>query len=156
MVQSLTLTNEEREIARLMVFGLDCDATILGKRIEAGWPLTLEQAAKVVGYRLKRARVHLNPMLEFRALLARHMKEFRESERARNLATAVKIRDDPGDGLAADRTVQLKAIAAIEGADGKAGVVVNVSQTSNVAAISPGYVIRLPARPGDHGREPRQ
>jgi hypothetical protein len=33
----------------------------------------------------------------------------------------------------------------IEGSEGKAGVVVNVNQQTNVAAITPGYVIRLPA-----------
>ena len=60
--------------------------------------------------------------------------------------TAITIRDDPGENLAADRTVRLKAIQVIEGNEGKAGVVVNVNQTSNVASITPGYVIRLPAR----------
>jgi hypothetical protein len=42
--------------------------------------------------------------------------------------------------------VRLKAIGVIEGNEGKAGVVVNVNQTSNVATITPGYVIRLPAK----------
>jgi hypothetical protein len=41
--------------------------------------------------------------------------------------------------------VRLKAIGVIEGNEGKAGVVVNVNQTSNVASITPGYAIRLPA-----------
>lgn len=34
----------------------------------------------------------------------------------------------------------------IEGSEGKGGGVVNVNQTNNTATITPGYVIRLPAR----------
>jgi hypothetical protein len=41
--------------------------------------------------------------------------------------------------------VRLKAIQVIEGPAEKANVVVNVSQQTNVASITPGYVIRLPA-----------
>jgi hypothetical protein len=64
---------------------------------------------------------------------------------ARNLQTLIEIRDDPGEGFAADRTVRIKAVQAIEGTEGKASVTVNVNQQTNVAAITPGYVIRLPA-----------
>jgi hypothetical protein len=70
----------------------------------------------------------------------------RKAELARNLMTAIEIRDDPGENSAADRTVRLKAIGVIEGTEGKGGVVVNVNQQTNVATITPGYVIRLPAR----------
>ena len=55
------LSDEEEEIARLMVYGLPHEETILGKVVKPNWPLTLEQAAKFVGYRLKRARAHLDP-----------------------------------------------------------------------------------------------
>jgi hypothetical protein len=41
--------------------------------------------------------------------------------------------------------VRLKACQFIEGTPDGAGVTVNINQTSNVATISPGYVIRLPA-----------
>jgi hypothetical protein len=54
------------------------------------------------------------------------------------LATAIQIRDDEGQGLAADRTVRLKAIAAIEGKPDKAPLEINVHQTNNVATITPG------------------
>jgi hypothetical protein len=40
--------------------------------------------------------------------------------------------------------VRVRAVAAIEGTD-KGGVVVNVNTQTNVATITPGYVIRLPA-----------
>jgi hypothetical protein len=105
--------------------------------------LTLEQAAKFVGYRLKRARGFLDNLPEF----ATHRRELldgkRKAELARNLATLIEIRDDLGAGLAADRTVRIKAVAAIEGRPDGASVTVNVNQQTNVATITPGYVIRL-------------
>lgn len=137
------LTDEEREIAELMVWGLPNDETIRGTEIEAGWPLNLEQAAIFVGYRAKRARGYLSSKPEFRTLLASLVNDRRKDERGRNLARAIKIRDTTGEGLAADRTVQLKAIAVIEGTEGKSAVVVNVNQQNNTATISPGYVIKL-------------
>jgi hypothetical protein len=70
----------------------------------------------------------------------------RSAELARNLMTAIEIRDDPGEGFAADRTVRFKAVQAIEGRPDGASVTVNVNQQTNVATITPGYVIRLPAR----------
>jgi hypothetical protein len=140
------LTDDEEEIAHLMVYGLPHEETILGKLIPANWPLTLEQAAKFVGYRLKRASAYLDPNPQFRGYAGELLQQRRKAEQSRNLVTAITIRDDPGENLAADRTVRLKAIQVIEGSEGKGGVVVNVNQTSNVASITPGYVIRLPAR----------
>jgi hypothetical protein len=140
------LTDEEEEIARLMVYGLPNEETILGKVVKPDWPLTLEQAAKFVGYRLKRARTHLDGLREFSTLRRELLDGKRSAELARNLMTAIEIRDDPGENLAADRTVRLKAIQVIEGNEGKASVTVNVNQQTNVATITPGYVIRLPAR----------
>jgi hypothetical protein len=58
--------------------------------------------------------------------------------------TAIEIRDDEADGSAATKTVRLKAIQVIEGNE-MPGLVVNVNTQTNVAAITPGYVIRLPA-----------
>ena len=127
------LSRTEAQIAYLCVHGLPV-------------PRSLEQAAKDCGYRVRRARSYLADLPAFNAYRRQLLKERRESEAARNLATAIAIRDNPGDGLAADRTVQLKAIGVIEGPPDKGGVVVNVNQQTNVAAISPGYVIRLPAK----------
>ncbi|MGB7973337.1 MAG: hypothetical protein WCF81_03075 [Roseiarcus sp.] len=137
------LTADEEKIARLMVYGLPADEIILGKLVKADWPLTLEQAAKFVGYRLKRARTHLDSLREFSTLRRELLDGKRKAELARNLETLIQIRDDPGESLAADRTVRIKAVQAIEGSDGKASVTVNVNQQTNVAAITPGYVIRL-------------
>jgi hypothetical protein len=137
------LTEDEEEIARLMVYGLPHEETILGKTIKPDWPLTLEQAAKFVGYRTKRARSYLDNLPEFATHRRQLLDGKRKAELARNLMTAIEIRDDPGENSAADRTVRLKAIGVIEGSEGKGGVVVNVNQQTNVANIQPGYVIRL-------------
>jgi hypothetical protein len=94
-----------REIARLMTEGLDHDAVILGAEIPAYQPLSLVQAAKATGYLLKKARNVLGDRPEFNQLRGQLLKARRESEGPRNLATAIKIRDDEGDGSAADRTV---------------------------------------------------
>lgn len=126
------LTRQEAEIAYLCVHGLPR-------------PKTLEEAARQVGYKLRRARSYLADHPPFNACRRGLLKALRESEHGRNLATAIAIRDDEGDGSAATKTVQLKACAFIEGPPEKANVTVNVNQQTNVAAISPGYVIRLPA-----------
>jgi hypothetical protein len=139
------LTDDEEEIAHLMVYGLPHEETILGKVVKPDWPLTLEQAAKFVGYRLKRARAYLDPNPQFRGYAGELLQQRSKAEQSRNLVAAIAIRDDEGETLAADRTVRLKAIQVIKGNEGKGGVVVNVNQTSNVATITPGYVIRLPA-----------
>jgi hypothetical protein len=128
------LTRTEAQIAYLTVYGLP-------------QPRTLEQAAKDCGYRIKRARNYLDALPAFNAYRRRLLKERRQSEQARNLATLIQIRDDPGDGKAADRTVQLKAVAAIEGTDKAPAVTVNVSQASNTLVA--GYVIRMPASPAE-------
>lgn len=125
------LTRVEAQIAYLMVEGLPV-------------PRSLEQAAKDCGYRVRRARSYLADLPAFNAYRRQLLDERRNAEAARNLSTLIEIRDDEGDGSAADRTVRLKAIQVMEGANSKSpAVTVNVNQTSNVAAISPGYVIRL-------------
>jgi hypothetical protein len=144
------LTDDEAEIARLMTYGLPHEETILGKTIKPDWPLSLEQAAKFVGYRCKKARAYLDNLVEFSTLRRKLLDGRRQAEAGRNLATLIEIRDDPGEGFAADRTVRIKAVAAIEGKSDGANVVVNVNQQTNVANIQPGYVIRL----GKFSREP--
>jgi hypothetical protein len=118
-------------------------------------PLTLLEAAKAEGYRLKRARTYLADLPAFNLYRTQLLKARRENEAARNLATAIEIRDDDGDGSAAIRTVRLKACQFIEGKPDGASVTVNVQQ--NVAAITPGYVVRLgkfSRGPEDRGSTP--
>jgi hypothetical protein len=139
------LTDDEEEIGRLVTFGLPADEMIDGKLVKADWPLTLEQAARFVGYRCKKARNYLDGLPAFSTYRRELLDGRRKSEAPRNLQTLIEIRDDPGEGFAADRTVRIKAVAAIEGTD-KGGVTVNVNTQTNVATIQPGYVIRLPAK----------
>jgi hypothetical protein len=139
------LTKVELEIARLTTHGKVTSEMARGGNHVEGWPLTLEQAAKDMGYKVRRARTYLDGNPLFNAERSRLLKERRQSEDARNLATMIAIRDNEGNGLAADRAVQLKAVQAIEGNDKAPAVTVNVNQQNNVASISPGYVIRMPA-----------
>jgi hypothetical protein len=76
------LTTAEQEIARLMVAGHPQGISTLSGWCAAGVPMTLLQAAEVCGYRLKRARQHLDPNPAFRAYCAKLLKERRERERA--------------------------------------------------------------------------
>ena len=125
------LTQIEAQIAYLMVEGLPA-------------PRSLEQAAKDCGYRVRRVRSYLADLPAFNAYRRQLLDAPRKSEEARNLATLIQIRDDPGADRAADRTVRLKAIQVMEGTNSKApSVTVNVNQQSN--NVVAGYVIRLPA-----------
>jgi hypothetical protein len=139
------LTDDEAEIGRLVTFGLPTDETIDGKLVRPDWPLTLEQATRFVGYRCKKARNYLDNLPEFSTYRRQLLEGRRNAEKPRNLQTLIAIRDDPGEGFAAYRTVRVKAVQAIEGRPDGASVTVNVNQQTNVAAITPGYVIRLPA-----------
>ncbi|MEJ0094155.1 MAG: hypothetical protein WDN46_12175 [Methylocella sp.] len=125
-----------------MVHGLDNDQHIDGKLIEAGTPLTLKQAALACSVRTRQARELASTEL-FAKALNKAVSDRRNAERPRNLATAIEIRDDPGDGSAATKTVRLKAIDSIEGKSSSGNTVnVNVQQNN----VAPGYVIRLGKR----------
>jgi hypothetical protein len=140
------ISEEASEFARLMVYGLDQPEIIENAEVKAYWPLTMRQAARYLGMRLRRAR----DICEAPVFVEHYNKlcaEFRRSEKARNIATAVEIRDDEGDNSAATKTVRLKAVGVIEGTEGKGGVnvSVNVDNRQTNTKITAGYVIRLPA-----------
>jgi hypothetical protein len=125
----------------LMVHGHIESATIEGVFIEAGQPMTLRQAARAAGVRLRQAREVSDTEL-FAKALNRAVQARRNSERPRSLQTAIEIRDDEGDRSAATKTVRLKAIDSIEGKSSSGtNVQVNVNQHTNLTA---GYVIRIP------------
>ncbi|MCW2315111.1 hypothetical protein M2322_000631 [Rhodoblastus acidophilus] len=142
--QLTTLSDDFKAIIELMTYGLDEPGTIDGERFEAGQPLTLTQAARAVGVRLRRAREVAATDL-FQHALSREVEALRRSERARNLKTLVKIRDDPGLGLAADRAVRIKAVQAIDGRPGAGAPTVNVQVNNGCdqRQVRAGYVIRL-------------
>ncbi len=133
-----TLPDYAADLIDAMVHGIDRDSVLDGDMVPAGMPLTLKQAALACGVRTRQARELASTTL-FKAELNKTEIGFRNSERPRNLHTAIVLRDDEGDGSAATKTVRLKAIAAIEGKP--AATTINVSaQQNNVAT---GYVIRL-------------
>jgi hypothetical protein len=139
------VTDEElNDLARLMVWGLEAADEIDGVSVPADYPLDVRQAARFLGLRVKRARVALSDP-RFRKLYAEACEALRNGQRARNLHTAIAIRDAEGEDTAADRQVRLKAITVLEGRDGVAGVNVSINTTHNSVSITPGYVIRLPA-----------
>jgi hypothetical protein len=131
-----------KSLVELMVYGFDEGGHVEGKEFYPGEPLTLSEAAKSVGVRLRRAR-QVAACKAFRTEFSRELAAMRSAEAPRNLRTAVAIRDDEGDGSAATKTVRLKAIASIEG-KAEGGSTVNVQiNNQQVNQVSPGYVIRL-------------
>jgi hypothetical protein len=129
-------------IVGLMVYGLDVDVEIEGVTIPAGQPLSLRQAARQVGARLRQAREIADTPL-FQTAFNKALLSLRRSEGPKNLRTAIGIRDAEGDNSAATKTVRLKAIDSIEGKSSSGtNVQVNVNQNTHLSA---GYVIRLPS-----------
>jgi len=63
----ISLTKTEMEIARLTVFGKISEGMARQGNTREGWPLTLDQAARDCGYKLKRARTVLDVSPEFNA-----------------------------------------------------------------------------------------
>jgi len=135
------LSDDYLRVIELMVYGLDEGGEIDNEWIEAGVPLTLRQAALAGGVRVRQAKEVYETAL-FKTALNEALLGQRASERPKNLHTAIKIRDDEGDGSAATKTVRLKAIQTIEGTDGRAKVQATVNTHTN---IKPGYVIRFKA-----------
>lgn len=139
------LTDDEREIAELMTFGLPSDEQLRGVEIKAGWPLTLEQAAIYVGKKCRWARNELDPKPEFSEYRRKLLEGRRKAEMARNLVTAITIRDDEGDGTAATKTVRIKAASFIQG-DEKPGVVVNIGHDDEQRRDHAGVCYPAPER----------
>jgi hypothetical protein len=107
------------ELANLMAYGVAEQVAdkITGKAYPPYAALPSWVAADAIGVRRARARAAISTPA-FRRAYARALDSLRNGERARNLATAIRIRDEPlQDETAADRAVKLKAIASIEGRD---------------------------------------
>ena len=117
-------------------------------------PLSLEQAAAVLDIRRRNARqIFATPA--FRRLYAASIADVRSGAHARMVHNMVRIANEPGQGTAADRNVQLKASQAVLGEEAK-GLCVNVqvnNQTNLNQTVRPGYVLDLSALYGK--REPR-
>ena len=135
-----------RNLLRLMTQGLSIEeeefAEIIG--VEIGEPLEVEQAADVLNIRRKNARwIAEDPLFIRERAVA--VKELLAAKKPRAAFRLGKLVDEPGEGSAADRTVQLKAAQAVLGetiAPSRPGVSVTVN--NNVQPLAAGIVIRLP------------
>ena len=137
------LTDQHKGVIALMVHGLDEGGDIDGQEIPAHKPLTLVQAASAMGMRRKQAR-EIAQTDVFLAELNRQVKARAQAEKPRNLQRLIEIRDREGQGMAADVTASLKAIAQMEGKDDRqAAVNVTVNAGCDQRQVKAGYVIRL-------------
>src|ERR1700722_19923112 len=84
-------------VIECMVYGIEVGQHIDGKWIEPGQPLTLKQAALACSVRTRQARELASTEL-FQKALNKAVIDRRNSERPKNLQTAIEIRDDEGDG----------------------------------------------------------
>jgi hypothetical protein len=112
------------------------------KEIPAGTPLALKQAAIAIGCRVKRAEAAAKAP-EFVRALAEETAIRRASEDPRSLAVAIKIRDNPGDGLPSDRHAQLAAIKTIRGKPPVRARTPKQAENGPPAGATAGYIIAL-------------
>ncbi|MEK4035820.1 hypothetical protein WOC76_04335 [Methylocystis sp. IM3] len=109
--------------------------------VQVGEPMTQQQASDAVGFRRRNGRFVFQQAI-FQKGLAKGIEELRSGARVQAIRRMIELMNDPGDGSAACKTVQLKAASAIMGDESKSAVTVNVGVS---AQLSPGVVIRLPA-----------
>lgn len=138
------------KVARIidaMIIGIDkeIDDPIVG-RIPARAPLPLEQAARAVGLRLKKAR-QLQQEPEFRSAL----EACRATWELGSVAMALSIRDDPNNAP----KERIRAAEFLRGPRPAAGVQVNVNQNNQTSADPhpAGYVILFGAAAANRRRQ---
>ena len=112
--------------------------------VQAGVPLTLEEACDCLGIRRRHGR-HLFSQQLFKTELTKAIEALRDGAKVAALRKVIDLVHEPGEGKAADRTVQLKAAQAILGE--QIGQERNASPVQvNVGVnLQPGIVVRLPA-----------
>jgi hypothetical protein len=114
------------------------------RQLLVGEPLTIEEAARVLNMRVKHAR-HLFTQAIFLKAYNAEIEAIRDGAKLAAIKRIVQLVDEPGEGKAADRTVQLKAAQALLGdtVGSDAGARVNVT-VNNQTTLSAGVVVRLP------------
>jgi hypothetical protein len=144
----LELGERHKQLAELMTFGLEgLDNKVPDKPI--GQPLSLDDAAAVLGLRRRNARQILASP-GWQKIYAQLLADVRTGAKARALREIIDLVGRVGEDKAADAKVRLDAAKTVLGEDAK-GVSVNVQVTNqtNVAnAIRPGYVLDLGAMYG--------
>jgi hypothetical protein len=139
------LDRRGERLVELMTLGLKSEEASSYPDLPACEPLTLEQAAHVIGLKMKNARFIFasSPFLKAYSL---NLGAIRNGHKARAVAVLAEVMNSAGQGLAADRAVRVKAASQLlNDGDGRSGSQVNLQINNGCPALSPGIVIRLPA-----------
>jgi hypothetical protein len=134
------LNKLEERLLELMVWGVERPLPHYPE-IAPRVPLSHLQAGDMLRMRRQYVRDLMQTPMWQRAMTAA-VAALRNGEKAASWHTIIQLRDDPGEGKAADRKVQLEAAKTILGEQDK-GPSVNV-QINNATTLTPGYVIKPP------------
>ena len=138
------LTPQHVLMAQYMVFGISSPVRARQLRVGVDVPLDFTTAADAARVRRRAARrAIIDPL--FRAELAKQLKSFRESLAPEAIRTIAAIMNDAGQGLAADRTVQLKASTTLlgENATGGNSTNIQVNLDGSGQRLTAGIVVRF-------------
>jgi hypothetical protein len=140
------LTPQHVLMAQYMVYGISSPVRARQLRVGVDVPLDFTTAADAARVRRRAARRAIVDPL-FRAELAKQLKSYRESLAPEAIRTIAAIMNDAGQGLAADRTVQLKASTTLlgENASGGGGTKVEINLGGDGQRLTAGIIVRLPA-----------
>jgi hypothetical protein len=132
-------------LIQYMIHGISSPVRCRQLRIGVDQPLSLIEAADAARVRRREARrISVDPL--FHQALHQELKSYRESLHPEAIRTIAAIMNDPGDGSAASKTVQLKASTTLlgENASGNGGTNVQIN-LGGAGKITAGIVIRMPA-----------
>jgi hypothetical protein len=112
-----------------------------GRQLVPNEPLTIEEGARVLGFKLRHAR-HLFAQAVFLKAYQAELDTLRNGAKVAAMREVISIMRDAGDGSAAFRKVQLAAAQLVLGPaeTDKPNIAVNVGVT-----LTAGVVVRLPA-----------
>ncbi len=143
-----SLAPEHILMCRYQVWGISSPTRCRQLRVGIDIPLSFKDAAIAARVRVHRARTLINDQL-YRAELARQLRAFRESLAPEAVRTIAAVMSDPGQGLAADKTVQLKAASILSGDSGNSGgggqTNVQINLGGDGQRLTAGIIVRLPA-----------
>lgn len=112
------------------------------RQLQAGQPLTIVEAARLVGMTARTARMLLASPIGSKAM-AKAVADLRTGAQAKAMNRIIDLIDEPGEGKAADRKVQLEASRDILGLKDGSGVSVTINNTNNSQTITAGYAFDL-------------
>ena len=139
------LDRRGERLVELMTLGLMPEEAVDYPDVPTCEPLTLEQAAQIIGLKMKNARF-IFASQPFLKAYSCNLMAIRNGHKARAVAVLAEVMNTTGEGLASDRAVRIKAAAQLlNDSDGRSGSQVNLQINNGGPALAPGIVIRLPA-----------